>query len=155
MAISCGDKDCISADLRSVEAFVEQDATCFPQSQRCRVEISDGAKPLLPPDSFGLGEASAAIDARFVDLRTRLRTAAVYPGPVFAFDDYVRLGLGRDPQRAGYAGAAAIWAEQQDGDDRLRTKLHTDLLDLAALRSEILEAEVDQVTTEAVEEQAN
>lgn len=85
-------------------------------------------------------EASPALEARFVDLRARLRTAAVYPGPVFGLDDYVRLGLGKDPLRAGHAGAAAIWATLPDGDDRMREKLRSDLVDLAALRAEILEA---------------
>ncbi len=83
-------------------------------------------------------EATADLEARFVDLRAQLVHAAVWPGPVFGLDDFVRLGLRRDPKRAGYAGAAAIWAQQDDADERLRSKLAADLDDLAALRAEIL-----------------
>jgi len=85
-------------------------------------------------------EADPALERRFVDLRARLRAAAVYPGPVFGLEDLVRLGLGRDPVRAGDAGAAAIWAGQDEGDELLRRKLETDLRDLAALKADILEA---------------
>ncbi len=95
-------------------------------------------------------EASADLEARFVDLRGRLRTAAIYPAPVFGLDDYVRHGLGRDPLRAGYSGAAAIWAEQPDADERLAAKLEADLRDLAALRDEILEAPMDEAVREGV-----
>jgi hypothetical protein len=84
-------------------------------------------------------EADPAIEARFVDLGKRLRGAAVYPRAVFGLADLVRLGLGRDPLRAGHAGAAALWMDLPDGPERLRAKLHADLQDLAALKSAILD----------------
>jgi predicted RecB family nuclease len=85
-------------------------------------------------------EADPALEARFVDLNKRLRGAAVYPRPVFGLADLVREGLGRDPFRAGHPGAAAMWTTMPDGDERLRAKLHADLLDLAALKAQILDA---------------
>lgn len=84
-------------------------------------------------------DAEVAIEARFVDLGQRLRTAAVYPAPVFGLADLVRAGLGRDPLRAGHPGAAAMWATEPDGEARLRAKLEHDLRDLAALKAVILE----------------
>jgi len=95
-------------------------------------------------------EADPALEARFVDLHKRLRAAAVYPRPVFGLPDFVREGLGRDPLRAGHAGASAMWTALPDGEQRLREKLHTDLLDLAALKAQILEA----VPTPVVEDGA-
>ena len=91
-------------------------------------------------------EADPALEARFVDLQKRLRTAAVYPRPVFGLADFVREGLGRDPLRAGHAGAAAMWVGQPDGEARLREKLRTDLADLAALKAAILDAAPTAVT---------
>lgn len=85
-------------------------------------------------------DADLAFEARFVDLHKRLRAAAVYPRPVFQLADFVREGLRRDPLRAGHPMAAAMWVGSPDGDERLRDKLHSDLLDLAALKSAILEA---------------
>lgn len=85
-------------------------------------------------------EADPAIEARFVDLQRRLRGAAVYPRAVFGLGDLVKFGLGRDPLRAGHAGAAALWLGAPDGAERLRAKLHADLLDLAALKAQILDA---------------
>ena len=71
-------------------------------------------------------------DTRFVDLGRRLRGAAVWPAPVFSFADHVRLGLDRDPHRAGRVGDAARRA--LDGDSEwLRTKGAADLEDLAEL----------------------
>jgi predicted RecB family nuclease len=80
------------------------------------------------------------LGTRFVDLQRRLRGAAVYPRAVFGLMDLVRFGLGRDPLRAGHAGAAALWAASPDGAERLRAKLAADLDDLAALRAQILDA---------------
>jgi predicted RecB family nuclease len=94
-------------------------------------------------------EADPALEARFVDLQKRLRGAAVYPRPVFGLADFVRQGLGRDPLRAGHAGAAALWATQADGDERLRAKLHADLLDLAALKARLLDAAPTDAADEA------
>lgn len=84
--------------------------------------------------------ADTGIEARFVDLHKRLRAAAAWPRPVFGLADLVRHGLGRDPLRAGHPGAAAIWAALPDGASRLRGKLREDLLDLAALKTHILDA---------------
>ncbi|MCA8973174.1 MAG: hypothetical protein KDC98_00560 [Planctomycetes bacterium] len=95
-------------------------------------------------------EADPALERRFVDLKKRLRGAAIYPGPVFGLEDLVRQGLGRDPMRAGHAGAAAIWAMQDDGDDRLCEKLRVDLDDLAALKATLL----DVAPTEPIENAA-
>lgn len=85
-------------------------------------------------------EAEPTLETRFVDLHKRLRAAAVYPRPVFGLADFVRFGLGRDPLRAGHAGAAAMWTTLPDAEPRLREKVRTDLLDLAALKAEILDA---------------
>jgi predicted RecB family nuclease len=85
-------------------------------------------------------EADTGLEARFVDMQRRLRAAAVYPRAVFGLEDFVRFGLGRDPWRAGHAGSAARWLTLPDGAQRLQAKLHADLLDLAALQTEILEA---------------
>ena len=85
-------------------------------------------------------EADPRMEARFVDLRKRLKAAAVYPGPVVLLADFVTLGLGRDPYRAGHPGAAAMWTDLPDARERLEAKLRVDLLDLAALKSGILDA---------------
>lgn len=87
-----------------------------------------------------LREADTGLEARFVDLQKRLLTAAVYPRPLFGLGDFVREGLGRDPMRAGHAGAAAMWVTMPDGEARLREKLRVDLMDLAALKAAVLEA---------------
>lgn len=85
-------------------------------------------------------EADPALEARFVDLGKRLRTAAVYPAPVFGLAELVRTGLGRDPLRAGHPGEAASWMSAPDHEDRLRRKLLADLQDIAALKTAILDA---------------
>lgn len=85
-------------------------------------------------------EADPSLEARFVDLQVRLRAAAVYPRPVFGLPDFVACVLGTDPMRAGHAAAAASWATMPDGAERLRAKVHADLLDLAALKAAILDA---------------
>ncbi|HEX6812230.1 MAG TPA: TM0106 family RecB-like putative nuclease [Planctomycetota bacterium] len=87
-----------------------------------------------------LHDADTGLEARFVDLHKRLRTAAVYPRPVFGLGDFVREALARDPMRAGHAGAAAMWTSMPDAEARLREKLRTDLMDLAALKASVLEA---------------
>ncbi|HEX5053317.1 MAG TPA: TM0106 family RecB-like putative nuclease [Planctomycetota bacterium] len=92
-------------------------------------------------------EADTVLEARFVDLGRRLRAAAVYPRAVFGLGDLVREGLGRDPLRAGHAGAAALWATLPDGELRLRDKLRADLEDLAALKAQILDAAPTRVTS--------
>jgi predicted RecB family nuclease len=92
-----------------------------------------------------VGEADTGLEARFVDLQKRLRSAAVYPRPVFGLGDFVREGLGRDPMRAGHAGAAAMWVTMPDGEARLREKLRAELMDLAALKAGILDAAPTQV----------
>ena len=102
-------------------------------------------------------EADPAIEARFVDLGKRVRSAAVFPRAVFGLADMVRAALGRDPLRAGHAGAAASWTALPDGAERLRRKLHADLQDLAALKVAILDAAPtviegrDALPTEALE----
>lgn len=85
-------------------------------------------------------EADPAMEARFVDMQKRLKAAAIYPAPVILLPDFVKHGLGKDPLHAGHAGAAAMWTLEEDGDARLTEKLRADLLDLAALKAEILDA---------------
>lgn len=85
-------------------------------------------------------EADPALELRFQALDKRLRGAATYPRPVFGLLDFVQFGLQRDALRAGHPGAAALWARGDDGDERLRQKLETDLRDLAGLIAAILEA---------------
>lgn len=75
-------------------------------------------------------EATAQVEERFVNLRKRLRGAAIYPGPVFSMADHVRRVLDVDPHREGDADAAARWVSEGQ-DRRLTTKAHSDLLDLS------------------------
>jgi predicted RecB family nuclease len=84
-------------------------------------------------------EAALGCAVRFLDLARRLHGAAVYPGPVFGLAGYVRHGLQRDPWRAGHPGAAAMWLAEPGGEERLRQKLRTDLLDLAELKAAFLD----------------
>ena len=95
-------------------------------------------------------EAEPTLEARFVDLHKRLRVAATYPRPVFGLADFVRFGLGRDPLRAGHAGAAAMWAALPDAEQRLGEKVRTDLLDLAALKAQILDAQPTAIAEDTV-----
>jgi hypothetical protein len=88
-------------------------------------------------------DADPSVEARFVDLQKRLKGAAIYPAPVILLPDFVEHGLDRDPLRGGHAGAAAMWALEDDGDARLEAKLRTDLLDLAALKAQILDMSAD------------
>ena len=67
-------------------------------------------------------EADPSMEARFVDLQKRLKSAAIYPAPVVLLSDFVQHGLGRDPLRAGHASAAAMWMLEPDGAARLREK---------------------------------
>ena len=76
---------------------------------------------------------------RFVDLARQLRGAAVFPGPVFGLRDHVRLGLGEDPDRAGHAAAAPLWAGTPEGEAWLTEKGSSDLGDLARLNAKFLE----------------
>ncbi len=88
-------------------------------------------------------EADPKVEARFLDLQKRLKAAAIYPAPVILLSDFVAHGLARDPLRGGHAGAAAMWALEEDGDARLEAKLRTDLLDMAALKEQILDASAE------------
>ncbi len=74
------------------------------------------------------------IEARMVDLKRRLRGAAIYQGPVFSMDDHVRFWLNLDPHREGDANAGAMWAEQPEGRAWLSKKGRSDLMDLALLK---------------------
>ncbi|MFK7742994.1 MAG: TM0106 family RecB-like putative nuclease [Planctomycetota bacterium] len=85
-------------------------------------------------------DADPTLEARLIDLQKRLRTAAIYPAPVVLLEDFVRSALGRDPHRHGHSGAAAMWTLQEEGDKRLIDKLHGDLLDLAELKEQVLDA---------------
>jgi predicted RecB family nuclease len=84
-------------------------------------------------------EAGIGIANRFIDLSSRLRGAALYPAPVYGLADFVQHGLGRDPFRAGHSGAAAIWAAEDAGHEKLMAKVRADLDDLAALKQRILD----------------
>jgi predicted RecB family nuclease len=88
-------------------------------------------------------EADPKVEARFVDLQKRLKAAAIYPAPVILLPDFVEHGLDRDPLRGGHAGAAAMWTLEEDGDARLEAKLRTDLLDMAALKEQILDTSAE------------
>jgi hypothetical protein len=95
-------------------------------------------------------EADPAFEARFVDNGPRLKAAATWPRAVFGLGDLVQFGLGVDPLRAGYAGAAAMWTTLPDASERLQAKLRADLFDLAALKAAILDAEPTVVDADAV-----
>lgn len=86
------------------------------------------------------GEADPAVEARFLDLQKRLRSAATYPAPVALLQDFVQHGLGRDPHRHGHAGAAAMWCEEGDAEAQLVAKLEGDLRDMADLKATVLDA---------------
>ncbi|MEC9046507.1 MAG: TM0106 family RecB-like putative nuclease [Planctomycetota bacterium] len=93
-------------------------------------------------------EADPAIEARLLDLQKRLRSAATYPAPVALLPDFVQHGLGRDPHRHGHAGAAAMWLDEEDADERLIAKLRGDLYDMADLKASILDADADSEPAE-------
>ena len=86
-------------------------------------------------------EVDPAIEARFVDLQKRLRSAATYPAPVVLLHDFVQHGLGRDPHRYGHASAAAMWSHEGDAAQRLAVKLEGDLRDMADLKAAILDGD--------------
>lgn len=88
-------------------------------------------------------DADPSVEARFIDLQKRLKAAAIYPAPVIQLSDFVEHGLNRDPLRGGHASAAAMWTLEEDGDARLEAKLRTDLLDMAALKANILDMSAD------------
>lgn len=72
------------------------------------------------------------IENRFVDCERRLRSAASWPEPITDLASLVRVGLGRDPHRAGRVAAAAMWDGAQ-AESRPCAKLQADLDDLHAL----------------------
>ncbi|MCA8963393.1 MAG: TM0106 family RecB-like putative nuclease [Planctomycetes bacterium] len=106
---------------------------------RCPLLHFGGALPRWYAEHAFERQADTSLEARFVDLDKRLHHAAVHPRAVFGLADLVRHALGRDPLRAGHAGAAAMWTALPDADERLRRKLLADLQDLAALKAEILD----------------
>ena len=106
---------------------------------RCPLLHFGGALPRWYSEHAFERHADTNLEARFVDLDKRLRTAAVHPRAVFGLADLVRWALQRDPLRAGHAGAAAMWVGLPDADERLRAKLLADLQDLAALKATILD----------------
>lgn len=87
--------------------------------------------------------AEIDLEPRLVDLAHRLRGAAVYPGPVFGLGSHVRYALGADPDRAGVAAGVAMWIGQPDAAARLRAKGRSDLGDLAALITTVVEGAAD------------
>jgi predicted RecB family nuclease len=94
-------------------------------------------------------DADPAFEARFVDVQKRLKSAAVWPRPVFGLHDMVAQAIGSDPLRAGHSAAAAMWVMEPDGAERLRAKLRADLEDLAALKELVLDAEPTPVAADA------
>lgn len=100
----------------------------------------DHALPRWYEEHAHCREAEVGLSARFVELQRRLRAAALFPAPVFALADFVRTALGRDPLRAGHPGAAAMWLQEPDGEQKLVAKATADLHDLAALVRVVLHA---------------
>lgn len=93
------------------------------------------ALPRWYSDKF---DGSVDLEARFVDLARRVRGVAVYQGPVFGVAQHAEYLLGVDPHREGHAEAAAIWASQEGGVDRLLSKGRADLSDLCGLVEAVL-----------------
>lgn len=122
------------------QAFRELTAGFPPRS--VLLHFGDGLRRWHEEHAFSR-EADPSMEARFVDLQKRLKAAAIYPAPVILLPDFVKHGLDRDPLRGGHSGAAAMWTLEDDGDARLEAKLRTDLLDLAALKAQILDAAAD------------
>ena len=48
----------------------------------------------------------------------------------------------------GHAGAAAMWLDEEDADERLIAKLRGDLYDMADLKASILDADADSEPAE-------
>jgi hypothetical protein len=99
------------------------------------------ALPLWYEEQAFRREAGVGLAGRFVELGRRLRSAAVFPAPVFGLADFVQHGLRRDPFRAGHPGLAAAWAREPGGEQKLLAKLAADLEDLAALKRVFLDHE--------------
>lgn len=129
------------------QAFRELTAGFPPRS--VLLHFGDGLRRWHEEHAF-TREADPSMEARFVDMQKRLKSAAIYPAPVILLADFVKHGLGRDAMRAGHPGAAAMWMLEDDGKLRVEEKLRMDLLDLAALKEQILDAPV----TVAREQQA-
>lgn len=82
------------------------------------------------------GRAAAPwLEDRFVDLQRRIRGAASWSAPVFGVAELVAQALSRDPHRAGRAEAAALWAREPGGAERLLAKGRADLEDLRDLHA--------------------
>jgi hypothetical protein len=121
----------------------------WPALHRLLGELPPGAQlahfgralPLWYEEQAFRREAGVGLAGRFVELGRRLRSAAVFPAPVFGLADFVQHGLQRDPLRAGHAGAAAAWAREPGGAQKLLAKLAADLEDLAALKRMFLDQE--------------
>lgn len=75
------------------------------------------------------------LEERFVDLQRRVRSVASWPAPVFGMADLVRQALRRDPHREGRSEAAAVWAHEPGGEQRLLVKGRCDLEDLRDLHA--------------------
>jgi predicted RecB family nuclease len=73
------------------------------------------------------------LDARWVDLARRVRGTAAWAAPVFGKAELIAQALGRDPHRAGRAGAAPLFAQDPDAGDWIYTKGASDLEDLRDL----------------------
>jgi len=92
--------------------------------------------PTLPSHCHLAGDAQLGdleLHGRWVDVARRLRGAVTFPAAVFDLRDAVRVGLGRDPNRAGDADAAPLWLEAEDGRELLAAKMGQDLDDLTDL----------------------
>ena len=136
------------------QAFRELTAGFPPRS--VLLHFGDGLRRWHEEHAF-TRDADPSLEARFVDLQKRLKTAAIYPAPVIKLSDFVAHGLGRDPMRAGHANAAAMWMLEADGAARLEAKLRADLLDLAMLKAHILDghaSDADALDTQAADTQA-
>lgn len=75
------------------------------------------------------------LEQRLIDLARRVRGTAAWPAPVFGKAELIRHALGRDPHRAGRAGAAPLFASSEDEPNWLETKGAADLEDLRDLHA--------------------
>ena len=107
----------------------------------CQLLHFGGDLPRWYEDHSFERESTAGWSTRFVDLQRRLRGAVLFPGPVFTLADFARRGLGVDPDRAGHAGAAAMWDLDSDREQKLVAKARADLQDLAQLKARFLDPE--------------
>lgn len=92
-----------------------------------------GALPRWYDDTAHLVEGLPLLEARLVDLQTRLRASFVAPGPLFTLGDWVRAVLQREPHDPADEREAPLWLAAPDGEVRLRRKGRADLQDLVAL----------------------